>query len=389
MAPISATSFCTGDSISVNFTASGFLGHKNVFTLQLSDPSGSFQNGFTNLASFQDTLPGTFTIFSVIPGATAPSALYRFRIAAAIPYVTSNDNGQDIKVCLKPYKPGVEFGPDNYAFAGKKETLRIDDIPDATISWDFGPDANPRTASGTLPRTTYATGGDKFITVTIVSSCGCSITGTYVLHVFDCTPPSIPKNAIVIDGDSITTISHAAFWVNPGAKLQLLNTSQDTIFAESGSVVAAQPRCSYNIYYLKTGASITNEEPAGANLCIFADGTSGGVGFDGSGLSCPNLNFDYSNAPYNPAQLSVSKDHFTLTSIMLFPNPTKGLVAVHGLPLDDLNLTVLDLLGKTVLELMNPHTADLTLDLSKLIPGTYYIRFSSANSVVTKMVVKD
>ena len=36
-----------------------------------------------------------------------------------------------------------------------------------------------------------------------------------------------------------------------------------------------------------------------------------------------------------------------------------------------------------------PPAPDFTLDLSKLIPGIYYIRFSSANSVVTKKVVRE
>ena len=81
-----------------------------------------------------------------------------------------------------------------------------------------------------------------------------------------------------------------------------------------------------------------------------------------------------------PERLS---DH-TLSSIMVFPNPTTGIVSVQTAPLNNLNVSAFNLLGETVMEQKNLHSPDFTLDLSKLVPGTYYIRFSSANSVVTK-----
>jgi len=37
----------------------------------------------------------------------------------------------------------------------------------------------------------------------------------------------------------------------------------------------------------------------------------------------------------------------------------------------------------------NATASDLTLDLSKLVSGTYYIRFATANSVVTKKIIKN
>ena len=98
---ISGASFCDGDSISVTFTAMGFWGHRNAFTLQLSDPNGSFSNNFQNLGSIVDTLPGTFTINTITLG--NGGLHYRFRILAAIPYIISADNGSDIAFWDKPY----------------------------------------------------------------------------------------------------------------------------------------------------------------------------------------------------------------------------------------------------------------------------------------------
>src|SRR5438046_10134572 len=84
---ISGSHFCAGDTISVTFTATGSWRAGNAFILQLSDPTGSFSNGFRNIGSLVDTLPGTFTIDTTIWARS--STHYRFRILAASPYITS------------------------------------------------------------------------------------------------------------------------------------------------------------------------------------------------------------------------------------------------------------------------------------------------------------
>jgi hypothetical protein len=122
----------------------------------------------------------------------------------------------------------------------------------------------------------------------------------------------------------------------------------------------------------------------GANIKAASNGTSDFT------LNCPTLDFDYSNAPPNPAHPSASvKNDLASVPFTLSPNPTGGMLSVQGLPLDDITVSIFNTLGETVMEQKNPPSSDLTLDLSKFVPGTYYIRFSSANSVVTKMVVRE
>ena len=75
--------------------------------------------------------------------------------------------------------------------------------------------------------------------------------------------------------------------------------------------------------------------------------------------------------------------------IVISPNPTTGIIYVHNAPENLLSVTVLNILGVNIIELNYLHSSNFTLDLSKLVPGTYYIRFSSANSVDTKMVVRE
>jgi hypothetical protein len=179
---ISGTQFCAGDPISVTFTATGTWGAGNVFLLQLSDPTGSFSNGFQYIGSVAGTLSGTFTIDTTIR-ASATSKHYRFRILTANPSITSADNGSDIAIAT---------APDNFVFYADAQAGSVgtpitfsghDDIPfqnsgsQDNAFWDFGAGANPAKATSTAVEAknrefsqdvTYSTSGDKTVTLTIV-----------------------------------------------------------------------------------------------------------------------------------------------------------------------------------------------------------------------------
>jgi hypothetical protein len=230
------------------------------------------------------------------------------------------------------------------------------------------------------------TPGDKVITLTDVNPGGCSTTLTYSkLHIYDCTNPTIPHDAIVINSDTTATPFNT-YWVNPGFKL---NAAQgDTIFAEPGSTISAGYQC---VMYMKPGSVLISG--SNGNAVIFADGAgipTRSKYYTDFTLNCPNLNFDYTNAPPNAAHpLSGVKNDLNSVSITLSPNPTGGMLSVHELPSDNITVSVYNILGEMVMVQKNPPAPDFNLDLSKLVSGTYYIRFSSANSVVTKKIIKN
>src|SRR5665213_2643904 len=203
---IPASSFCSGDPISVSFTATGFWQHKNAFTLQLSDAAGNFTNGFSNLGSIQDTLPGTFTITTAIPGNIVSSARYRFRIMGALPYMTSADNGSDIAIG-QVAQPSIYFPDTDVAVETSFGIFSQGAVSD-TFYWDFGSGAMPATDAGVghfSDSIVYSTGGQKTITLREVSAGGCSATVTATLRVFDCSPPAIPHDAVVINNDTVVS----------------------------------------------------------------------------------------------------------------------------------------------------------------------------------------
>ena len=321
-----------------------------------------------------------------------PRTLFLAIVICNVLFITSGVKGQ----C---YPVGGTVGAP-IKFCGEMDCLHTD--PGYTIFWDFGPDATPQTATtpyifdGVISASysvevTYSTLGDKTVTATTVSPGGSSV-GTTVLHIFDCSNPSIPHNAIVIKSDTTITVGAQepakTYWVNSGVVFNLSGGGYDTIFtifAEPGSTISGAPP--YSVLYMKHGSVLTSSSIL--KSMVLGDGASINDSSLNFTLHCPTLDFDYTNAPPNPAHQLAGVVNASLPSITISPNPTRGIISIQGAPSNDLNISVLNILGETMMQLKNPHTSDFTLDLSKLIPGTYYIRFSSANSVVTKMVVRE
>jgi hypothetical protein len=415
---LSGSNFCTADPLSVTFTATGTWGHLNAFTVQLSDTSGVFNTNLKNIGSLIDTLPGTFTIVTSISASDLGSTHYRIRVISANPYMVSPDNGSDIKVSYIPYPPAFYlgtrlFGTSNIGFSGVPiQGISFRPSPPPTIDsffCNFGAGATPATASGVYSTTilkdsfvhiTYSTPGYKYISVReFNTSTGCTTMAYDTLYVFDCTNPVIPHDAVVVDHDTAfpdnidytdNHESNKTFWVNPGVSLTLGDNIDDTIFAESGASIFGQGGQTYDIVYLKPGAT---SDPDFQGLVVYAPGA--GVTTTGpeiTTLECPDLAFDYTAAPPNVAlDINVNESvtpAAPVSQIAISPNPTNGIVTLQNIPLGA-NVTVLNVLGVAVKGMARTTGSNFTLDLSQLDPGAYYIRCSSANSVVTKKVIKN
>jgi hypothetical protein len=387
---VSGTSFCSGDPVSVTFTVTGFWGHRNAFTLQLSDPSGSFSGGFQNLGSLVDTLPGTFTITTTIPGGS--STHYRFRILAAIPYTTSADNGSDIAIGSRIWNNYLSYQGPDVASTGTPITFSLATDPENKDNfsgiWDFGSGASPASVpfniSGPMAvsstSVTYSTPGHKITTITL--SGGCAATATLELDVYDCSIPAIPHDAIVINSDMVD-VNRGIYWVNPG--FTLTSPNYDTIFAEPGSTISGAISC---LIYMKSGSVFNNS--IGSNRVIFGDSVSISASkHHDFTLNCPTLDFDYTNAPPNAAHPLEGVVNISLPSLTISPNPTNGNISINGLPPNVLDISIMNLLGETEMKIAKPNSPDLQIDLGKLSHGVYYVRFAMPGAVVTKKIVKE
>jgi gliding motility-associated-like protein len=104
--------YCPGNSISVSFTINNCAGNfnpGNIFTLQLSDSSGSFSAPVA-IGSLTGILPGT--IFGSIPSNTLPGKGYRIRIISSDQSFISSAFNVALTV-LSDEKPSILISADN------------------------------------------------------------------------------------------------------------------------------------------------------------------------------------------------------------------------------------------------------------------------------------
>jgi hypothetical protein len=94
---ISATSFCTGDVITVPFITGCVAFHPtgNTFTAQLSDANGSFANP-TEIGSIAGS--GSGVISATLPSNTPAGSNYRMRVVGSNPETVGSNNGADFAV---------------------------------------------------------------------------------------------------------------------------------------------------------------------------------------------------------------------------------------------------------------------------------------------------
>ena len=395
---VSATRFCAGDPLSVTFTVTGTWGHNNAFTLQLSNDTGTFDNGFTRLGSIIDTVPGTFTISTTIPPATPFSSHYRFRVIGAKPYTESADNGSDILIGQKPSQDsiGTPSVLESAVAVGVPITFNMFRYPtgDDTVHIDFGAGAANRFVTlfdGTSG--TYNSPGLKTVVVEWVAPGGCSARDSFQVYAFGCDNPVIPHDAIIVSSDTVfsnNNQSNKTFWLNPGVSLTLGDNVSDTIFAEAGSSISGQGGQTDDIVYLKKGAS---SDPDFDGVVVYQPGSSLTNTNSQSirTVECPDLTFDYSVAPPNKAfpQNGVVNTDEISKAITISPNPTNGNITINGLPQNVTDISVMNLLGAMEMKIAKPNSSDLQIDLGKLSPGIYYVRFAMQGAVVTKKIIKE
>jgi hypothetical protein len=95
------TSYCTGESAFMYADAQGVYNSGNVFSVVLSDASGSFANAMV-IGTLGGSASGVYTLNFRIPINMPVGNGYRVRIVASNPLTTSNDNNFDIQITTIP-----------------------------------------------------------------------------------------------------------------------------------------------------------------------------------------------------------------------------------------------------------------------------------------------
>lgn len=375
--PLPGTSFCTGDKVVIPYTASGSFTSKNSFIVQISDKTGSFDKFFYNAGEVRRPSSGEVTI--TIPE-LEPSASYRLRVISSDPYLVSSNISPttalgpqpDLNLGLSSYRP-------KFAMIGEPLTL-ASPATNTNVTWDFGLDANPRISSDKNPSVIYSTPGFKSITFTASSFGGCSKSQTFddkQIYIGTCNP-SIPKTAVVDSVSNFSGHGYSDIWVVPGGYLDL-SIDGPVVYAEAGSTIN---RTWEGVYYLKAGASVLY---ARDGILIYEDGVGFGS-FDAElSFKCPNLEFDYSDAPpYKINPSSVMREHGN--TIQVYPNPATDRLTIEHKQTRIREVSVRNALGAEQLFLQPEGLGKTAVDLSRLAAGIYFLDLITDRGIETHKI---
>ncbi len=137
---------CLGNEINIPFTLSGQVQSGNIFTVELSNSSGSFSNPI-----IIGTLNSTFanSVNSKIPLNVSAGTGYRIRVNASNPLVIGADNGvnltilpsmsvslgADLRICAGDSVLLTAFGANTYAWNNTAQTASIKVAPSQTTAY--------------------------------------------------------------------------------------------------------------------------------------------------------------------------------------------------------------------------------------------------------------
>lgn len=170
---------CKGDSIYVNYTASGVYNAGNTFSVQLSDTSGNFSNpleiGYKVSTDLQDS------ILAVIPQNVLNGNNYRVRVVSTDMPATGSANATSIKVNSPQFDyyadETLKYLPDGLV---KFNYVLDSDTTGYTYSWDFG-DGN--TSDKANPQHDYLAQGFYTINLNVSSAGQCAAEKTFINYI--------------------------------------------------------------------------------------------------------------------------------------------------------------------------------------------------------------
>jgi len=102
-------------------------------------------------------------------------------------------------------------------------------------------------------------------------------------------------------------------------------------------------------------------------------------GYDGKYLN--------TNEVFTPITNGVNEKQFS--TLTIFPNPTTGILSINNIPENLSKISIINMLGETVLEMNNPRTGNARIDLSKFPVGIYYARCISPESVSVRKIIRE
>jgi hypothetical protein len=374
ISPLTKTTYCIGDTLSISYQASGTFEYNNSFFAQLSDANGSFKT----FNSMGRSISGSGTIKFTLNN---NGQHYRVRVASGAPYVYSADNGVDIQVLNAPspyptladntHTEWIDY-PSQYLDAAGfiNDTIHLIEHyaqpSGTTFHWMFNEDAIALDTTSSKAAVLYPTPGLKTGVLEITNPAGCKGTHNFRYLVLTCQPV-IPANATIITGS--VTGDDSIVWVRAGGSYSIYDSQRGhIIFVEPGGSINLA-HAQYSLSYLLTGSSITTDN---GGIIVQASSTVTG---DRNAFNCRDLIFDYSQVSGEVRRESqASQISIRQTSEHLFAR-------AEGEPM---GLRLINLLGNEVLSQRG--TGELDVDLLSLPNGFFFAVVQAGEEHVVKQI---
>jgi hypothetical protein len=191
---------CAGSDVSIGYTISGTFTAGNIFTLQMSNSSGSFASPVT-IGTRNSTTAGT--INGVIPANTPTGVNYRFRIISSNPVFTGSASVTFTVNILSAPSVGTITQPTCSVATGSVE---LSNLPSSgTWTLTRSPGGATTTGSGTSTTITGLTTGTYTYTVTNASGCISTSSGNVVINAQPVTPTAPTVGTITQPTCSVAT----------------------------------------------------------------------------------------------------------------------------------------------------------------------------------------
>ena len=242
---VNPSAICAGTNIEVIIQTSNVIGSDNIFTVQLSDSTGSFTDA-TVLATDTSSSGNTITI----PAPAEPAGNhYQVRVIASDPSTLSIPYSVSFKTNVAP--PNVSLNETGSISLCTHDTLKltVDSVPGVLYQWSFN--GTPITVSH---YSYIARDSGLYIlnfTDTAVSGCSAGADSLFVgIYPFPAVPAVTPAGTVKLCGSGAVTLSTTLVngvmyqWTNNG---QVINgAAHSTYAADSTGIYLVEAVSAHN-----------------------------------------------------------------------------------------------------------------------------------------------
>ena len=224
---------CAGDTFQVPYTINNVnnFNSGNVFSVQLSNASGSFASGTTTIGTRTATTAGSITC--VVPNTVTPSNTYRIRIRSTNLLDSSGANAKDISIGV--VRPNVSNSNNSPICTGQQLNLSATSTTTGvSYKWTGPAGFNSSAQNPSISSATTANSGDYIVTARLYGCLSKDTTTATVVSASASTinatgsSPICERDTLYLNA-TVGTVANSYSWSGPGFN----STSKDTLRANS------------------------------------------------------------------------------------------------------------------------------------------------------------